>query len=318
MSQIDSQLLRSLIVNPESIDENFLCGICCQLVVNPKECENCQHLYCLECIQDWLKKNKICPYRCTEGEIKLKEPHRFVKNSISHLNLKCQNADCDQIIELGLMDSHYKECKHTIQNCQNEGCQDKIKNLNLEEHKQKCQFRKVTCDQCLVIYMISQDHNCIRSMKQQIDDQNLIINQLKQLVLQQQATQQEQQQQIKILQQLIERPQGQKYLVCDKGHQLIWINPLYNQKCGRCLQNNEISRFKCQQCQKIYCQSCKKPYFYNQKCPSNHQLQFDKIARASISCDFCGEIPFKKGEGVWSDRECDFDICISCYNKAQQ
>ncbi|CAD8051834.1 unnamed protein product [Paramecium sonneborni] len=327
MSQINQQLLRSLLVDPENIDEHLLCGICHLLVCNPKECESCQQLFCLECIQDWMKRKKTCPYRCSENEIKLKEPHRYVKNTISHLNIKCSNEDCDKIIELGQIDHHVKECLYTTQNCQNEGCGEKIKNFKLEEHRQKCQFRKVICDQCLISYPLNQNHNCFKTLNQKIEDQNLIINQLKKMIedqnsiinqLKQTVLQQQiDQQQIQQLQKLGRALQQQKDQTCENGHNLIWVQAIYRQQCSSCQQFNEIARFKCQQCNKIYCQKCKKACFKDQKCPAKHQLQYKSIASQTITCDFCSQRPFFKGEGVWSDRECDFDICVSCYNKEQ-
>ena len=38
--------------------ENFECGICRHVVKEPKECEECGHLFCSGCLLNWLKINR--------------------------------------------------------------------------------------------------------------------------------------------------------------------------------------------------------------------------------------------------------------------
>ena len=40
----------------EKLDENLLCMICQELVMDPIECEECQCLFCNICMTEWLKK----------------------------------------------------------------------------------------------------------------------------------------------------------------------------------------------------------------------------------------------------------------------
>lgn len=46
----------SLFVNLKN--ENFTCGICHHIVREPKECEECGHLFCSGCLLNWLKINR--------------------------------------------------------------------------------------------------------------------------------------------------------------------------------------------------------------------------------------------------------------------
>lgn len=49
-------IARDHVIEKDKIDENLNCAICSELVLEPKECEECQHLFCTNCIRDWLKK----------------------------------------------------------------------------------------------------------------------------------------------------------------------------------------------------------------------------------------------------------------------
>lgn len=36
-------------------------------------------------------------------------------------------------------------------------------------------------------------------------------------------------------------------------------------------------------------------------------------ASPTLRCDFCREYPYEKKIAVYSDRECNFDICKTCF-----
>lgn len=40
------------------VSESFNCGICQYVVRDPRECEDCGHLFCSNCLLNWLKINR--------------------------------------------------------------------------------------------------------------------------------------------------------------------------------------------------------------------------------------------------------------------
>lgn len=51
------------------------------------------------------------------------------------------------------------------------------------------------------------------------------------------------------------------------------------------------------------------------ECPVGHEL-IPFVDRGTITCDICGITIRKLGEKrVFSDRTCNFDVCLGCHNK---
>ena len=42
------------------ISEELICSICSEILENPLTTD-CEHLFCRECINDWLRDNHTCP-----------------------------------------------------------------------------------------------------------------------------------------------------------------------------------------------------------------------------------------------------------------
>jgi len=51
---------------------NFSCVICLNVVWDPKECGECNQLFCSKCIDDWLSTPKGCPNCRSKGNERCK------------------------------------------------------------------------------------------------------------------------------------------------------------------------------------------------------------------------------------------------------
>ena len=45
----------------QELRDQLLCGICLEILREPKECDNCRKLFCTYCIEKW---EKNCPMQC--------------------------------------------------------------------------------------------------------------------------------------------------------------------------------------------------------------------------------------------------------------
>lgn len=116
----------------------FCCTICLKVVIEPRECQTCNTLFCLDCILNLEKMampqntsviegKSTCPMRCANP--KYSSIHRFSKNELMAKKFKCGN------IEYG--------CNlHNLNGGQNEYCLDYLGAL---KHLQECQFRMIEC-----------------------------------------------------------------------------------------------------------------------------------------------------------------------------
>lgn len=99
----------------QPVKEDFLCSICKDVLLNPVVAENCEHLFCKGCINEWHrgKETKTCPV--DRGEIvsfSLKKPQRAFLNLLNSLELKCEfnSFGCEEIKTLENIHGHLKIC----------------------------------------------------------------------------------------------------------------------------------------------------------------------------------------------------------------
>ena len=92
-------------LDPDFIDksskndiEDYICCIC-QLIPNPQICleeENCGHLFCYSCMNDWLKKSKNCPFcKSAISKRSIKDKNKIVYRHLINLVILCQEENCD-------------------------------------------------------------------------------------------------------------------------------------------------------------------------------------------------------------------------------
>ncbi|KAI9346104.1 hypothetical protein BDR26DRAFT_121148 [Obelidium mucronatum] len=60
-----------------SIEDVLTCAICTSTLINPVRLDPCDHYFCKECIDEWLKRNRICPVD-RRHVIQTKPPDRLV------------------------------------------------------------------------------------------------------------------------------------------------------------------------------------------------------------------------------------------------
>lgn len=78
--------------------EDYICCIC-QSIPNPEtalEEENCGHLFCETCINQWLVKSKDCPF-CKEiiSKRSIKDKNKIIYRHLINLVVLCQEDNCN-------------------------------------------------------------------------------------------------------------------------------------------------------------------------------------------------------------------------------
>ncbi|KAM3137409.1 hypothetical protein pb186bvf_010589 [Paramecium bursaria] len=300
--------IRELLFDEESVKNNLLiCPICQMVLIQPKECQTCQNLFCNECLGSWLSKSTTCPFKCPYPNFQ--QPHRFIKNALSNILLKCPN--------------HQKGCKH------------KCTQENIELHYEKCQYvdQQIDdlnmdqigfCNICQSYYNLQIVHTCVNKQK--------IINELEQS--QMQLIESHQQMVQNYEQQLIQKEEEikalkddlifQKYS-CHNNHKLTWVEDQKGE-CKLCYKSNPLFHFRCKQCRFDYCSSCKPTYVLDNRCPKGHKFKYEANVQINFQeqpdqdqqCDQCYKYPSLKGQGTWRDERCNFELCVDCFNILKQ
>ena len=82
-------------INEKTIVENeiynafqndIFCTICSKILIEPQMCMNCLNVYCKKCVDEWSKRNNLCPNRCDNPNYR-KSIEKA--NILSKLKFKC-------------------------------------------------------------------------------------------------------------------------------------------------------------------------------------------------------------------------------------
>ena len=110
------------------VSENLHCGICSCVFKDPVMCKN-EHCFCRGCITKHLENYHTCP--CCNQDLTvetLADAPRFFKNLLSEQRIRCDyhKRGCQEIVQLGNLESHVAVCGKAPVLCQNEECSSEI------------------------------------------------------------------------------------------------------------------------------------------------------------------------------------------------
>ena len=133
------------IINKEyilSLGDFYKCCICFKVMLEPKDCEECGHSYCSECISII-----NCPFGCKKKSIK--NTSVGVINLLKNLKFRCQNKGCDVIIPYDEVKNHDNNCEYQKVKCANKKCKKRIAKCELDKHiKNVCKYTLIKCQYC--------------------------------------------------------------------------------------------------------------------------------------------------------------------------
>ena len=136
-----------------AIDDGFICCICLCVLKDPMQCENNEHYFCSGCIKEHLKKTShscpVCQDKLTVET--LRKAPRIVGDCVSRYKISCDYATrgCDEVLELGALQTHVQDCDFMPVSCSNEGCDKIVSKRDVKHHENElCQFKTTTCDDC--------------------------------------------------------------------------------------------------------------------------------------------------------------------------
>ena len=135
-----------------TINRNFLCLICFNVLKDPVLCPKNHHCFCRGCITKHLENSQRCP-TCADAltEETLTEPPRMVKDYLNESKIRCVYHDrgCEEIVQLQHLDQHEDSCGFTPAVCTNPGCGAILNKRDLTIHENELyEYRKLKCHSC--------------------------------------------------------------------------------------------------------------------------------------------------------------------------
>ncbi|XP_067094456.1 RING finger protein 151 [Osmerus mordax] len=156
------------------VNEGLLCCVCRDVLERPLQAP-CEHAYCSACISSWLLQHQSCPEDRLPLDISTLRPlHRYMRNDLSRLQVRCVNAEqgCDRISPLETLHTHEDECEFTLMRCSNTGCPVQVERRGLEDHLTECDFRSRACPNGCGHTLLSVDqsqHNCVAVLRAEVE-----------------------------------------------------------------------------------------------------------------------------------------------------
>jgi hypothetical protein len=129
----------------EDIVQEYECSICA-CVAYPPVTTDCSHIFCENCIKQWVTEQNTCP-NCQKMNPKT-ERHAFTERILNNRKVKCPN-NCGfkgNLIEF--LQQHKSVCPLEVISCDNDGCDIRVQRQFLSSHKKECKYRIIQCDYC--------------------------------------------------------------------------------------------------------------------------------------------------------------------------
>ena len=161
-----------------TINQNFLCLICFNVLKDPVLCPRNQHCFCRGCITKHLENSRKCPTCADElTEETLTEPSRMVKDYLNESKICCVYHDrgCEEIVQLQYLDQHEDSCGYTPAVCTNPGCGATLNKRDLAIHESElCKYRKLKCHSCgeMTKTLADMEKRMARMETNQVNDKN--------------------------------------------------------------------------------------------------------------------------------------------------
>ena len=135
-----------------TVNRNFLCLICFNVLKDPVMCPRNQDCFCRACVKNHLENTQRCPSCADElTEETLTVPSRTERGYLNELKIRCVYRDrgCEEIVQLQHLDQHKDSCGFTPAVCRNQGCGVTLNKRDLVHHESElCEHRKLKCHSC--------------------------------------------------------------------------------------------------------------------------------------------------------------------------
>ena len=155
----------------KDVDENFHCSICYNVLKEPRMCRNNEHLFCLDCVTEYIRVNsQTCP-ECNEHlSVDTLCRARVVNNFLSKLKINCDHASrgCPEFTCLEELKTHVATCGYAPVLCSNAECGMEINKQDKVRHAiEVCEYRRVKCHDC---GQIQEDVETLKRSLLQLDE----------------------------------------------------------------------------------------------------------------------------------------------------
>lgn len=145
------------------------CLLCENIMLNPRECNECRKGFCSKCIERYIDQlisadYVVCCPSCSSTTFRLVDPHPLLLKQLNAITLRCENAEkgCVENVTYDQFVVHQQECDYAMVQCSNYGCEARMLQVDFAEHVQVCEFKFLRCTKCKTVKSKEgEEHDCI-------------------------------------------------------------------------------------------------------------------------------------------------------------
>lgn len=77
------------LVTKDQLREEYLCGLCQAILVDPVECRSCKKRFHHKCLEKFFNETGMCPMQCPK--VKFLSVKKEVEKKLQKMKFKCRN-----------------------------------------------------------------------------------------------------------------------------------------------------------------------------------------------------------------------------------
>ena len=118
-------------VEPSHVLDHAQCAVCHGVLQKPKMLENCDHVFCEDCVflcvRSQCGRPKTCPEcRAVYHANRLRNVSIQFKNLVAELRMRCAHEGCNAIIRARESERHHRTCRFGLVPCRWTGCGQRV------------------------------------------------------------------------------------------------------------------------------------------------------------------------------------------------
>ena len=157
----------------DTVNESLKCDLCNAVYRDPV-ITSCDHVYCEQCLKEWLKNRTDCPRVCKQISFEKDVTHLFpLQKLVERLRTRCVNftEGCETVTSLADMLAHLEVCDYTRKDMVSALPRNACSTERISQPEVNSLNQVFVCSKGCGLPLLFQDsseHDCVKSLQAQV------------------------------------------------------------------------------------------------------------------------------------------------------